>query len=83
MCIIVLPIIICDFCRFYCSSHDSGCIKREITLKLCRKFALLILLHTEECELYMLFIIRDCYIVFLTIFYTNVSDFVAGGHVKK
>lgn len=83
MCIIVLPIIICDFCRFYCSSHDSGCIKREITLKLCRKFALLILLHTEECELYMHFIIRDCYIVFLTIIYSNVSDFVAGGHVKK
>lgn len=38
---------------------------------------------TEECELYMLFTIRDCYIVFLTIFYTNVSDFVAGEHVKK
>lgn len=31
----------------------------------------------------MLFIIRDRYIVFVTIFYTNVSDFVAGGHVKK
>lgn len=40
-------------------------------------------LHTEECELYMLFIIRDCYIVLLTIIYSNVSDFVAGGHVKK
>lgn len=40
-------------------------------------------LHTEECELYMHFIIRDCYIVFLTIIYSNVSDFVAGGHVKK
>lgn len=31
----------------------------------------------------MLFIIRDRYFVFLTIFYTNVSDLVAGGHVKK
>lgn len=31
----------------------------------------------------MHFIIRDCYIVFLTISYTNVSNFVAGGHVKK
>lgn len=29
------------------------------------------------------FKIRDCYIVFLTIIYSNVSDFVAGGHVKK
>lgn len=70
----VLPIIISTFVVF-----SSGCIKREITLKIYRKFALL----TEECELYMLFIIRDCYIVFLTIFYTNVSDFVAGEHVKK
>lgn len=75
----VLPIIISTFVLF-----SSGCIKREITLKIYRKFALLIyFIHTEECELYMLFIIRDRYIVFLTIFYTNVSDFVAGGHVKK